>query len=110
MIARRNAGNYAPFVLSNSGRDGTPHSKGKGAAYEGRETACMALVCDTTVTENELVRCGESPKLHGRRQIFTGESVITDDNVIDVLEKALPVHRINRAEEIYLYDEPDCEL
>lgn len=64
----------------------------------------MALVCDTTVTENELVRHGESPKLHGRRQIFTGESVITDDNVIDVLEKALPVHRINRAEEIYLYD------
>lgn len=64
----------------------------------------MALVYDTTVTENELVRCGESPKLHGRRQIFTGESVITDDNVIDVLEKALPVHRINRAEEIYLYD------
>lgn len=64
----------------------------------------MALVCDTTVTENELVRRGESPKLHGRRQIFTGESVITDDNVIDVLEKALPVHRINRAEEMYLYD------
>lgn len=64
----------------------------------------MALVCDTTVTENELVRRGESPKLHGRRQIFTGESVITDDNVIDVLEKALPVHQINRAEEIYLYD------
>lgn len=64
----------------------------------------MALVCDTTVTENELVRRGESPKLHGRRQIFTGESVITEDNVIDVLEKALPVHRINRAEEMYLYD------
>lgn len=64
----------------------------------------MALVCDTTVTESELVRHGESPKLHGRRQIFTGESVITDDNVIDVLEKALPVHRINRAEEMYLYD------
>lgn len=64
----------------------------------------MALVCDTTVTENEFVRHGESPKLHGRRQIFTGESVITDDNVIDVLEKALPVHRINRAEEMYLYD------
>lgn len=64
----------------------------------------MALVCDTTVTENELVRRSESPKLHGRRQIFTGESVITEDNVIDVLEKALPVHRINRAEEMYLYD------
>lgn len=64
----------------------------------------MALVCDTTVTESELVRHGKSPKLHGRRQIFTGESVITDDNIIDVLEKALPVHQINRAEEIYLYD------
>lgn len=45
-----------------------------------------------------------SHDLHGRRQIFTGEPVITDENVIDVLEKALPVHRINRAEEMYLYD------
>lgn len=45
-----------------------------------------------------------SHDLHGRRQIFTGEPVITDENVIDVLEKALPVHQKNRAEEMYLYD------
>ena len=45
-----------------------------------------------------------SHSLHGRRQIFTGEPVVTDANVIDVLEKALPVHQLNREEEKYLYD------
>lgn len=41
-------------------------------------------------------------ELHGRRQIFTNESEINDDNVIDVLNKALIVHMRNRAEEVYL--------
>lgn len=41
-------------------------------------------------------------ELHGRRQIFTNESEINDDNVIDVLNKALNVHMRNRAEEVYL--------
>lgn len=62
---------------------------------------------DVTTLEHtrvNLVNQLSSHDLHGRRQIFTGESVITDENVIDVLEKALPVHNRNRAEEIYLYD------
>lgn len=62
---------------------------------------------DVTTLEHtrvNLVSQLSSHDLHGRRQIFTGESVITDENVIDVLEKALPVHNRNRAEEIYLYD------
>ena len=43
-----------------------------------------------------------SKNLRGRRQIFSSESEITDDNVIEVLNKALPVHMLNRAEEIFL--------
>ena len=44
----------------------------------------------------------ESMEMHGRRQIFTGEAEITRDNVIDVLQDAIPIHEANRAEEIYL--------
>ena len=40
--------------------------------------------------------------LHGRRIIYTGEKEITRDNVIDVLQKAMTVHRKNRAEIIFL--------
>ena len=40
--------------------------------------------------------------LHGRRQIFTNESQITDANVLEVLNKALVVHAQNRSEEVYL--------
>ena len=64
----------------------------------------MALVCDTTTTENADVRNSESPKLNGRRQIFTSEAVITEDNVLDVLTKAMSVHLLNRQEIQYLYD------
>lgn len=41
-------------------------------------------------------------QLHGRRAIFTNEAVITRENVIRVLNKALQVHNRNRAEEVYL--------
>ena len=40
--------------------------------------------------------------LHGRRIIYTGEKEITRENVIDVLQKAMTVHRKNRAEIIFL--------
>lgn len=40
--------------------------------------------------------------LHGRRQIFTSEPVITEDNVIEVLNKAIMIHQRNRSEEKYL--------
>lgn len=43
-----------------------------------------------------------SNRLHGRRQIFSSVDEVTDDNVIDVLTKAIPIHNLNRAEEIYL--------
>lgn len=39
---------------------------------------------------------------NGRRVIYTSETVITRDNVIPVLERALSVHLLNRAEIIYL--------
>ena len=41
-------------------------------------------------------------ELHGRRQIFTDESVITRANVVQVLNKALAVHARNRSEIVYL--------
>lgn len=41
-------------------------------------------------------------ELHGRRQIFTGETVITRGNVIPVLNNALNIHTRNRSEIVYL--------
>ena len=58
----------------------------------------------TTLERDAVLREVTSHELHGRTQIFTGESEITDANVIEVLEKALPVHYKNRAEEMFLYD------
>lgn len=40
--------------------------------------------------------------MHGRFQIFTSEAVITRENVVDVLTKALATHERNRAAELYL--------
>ena len=42
--------------------------------------------------------------MHGRRQIFTNEAVITSGNVVEVLNKALQTHQRNRGEEAYLRD------
>lgn len=41
--------------------------------------------------------------LHGRRKILCDKPIITQDNVVEVLGKALSVHRINQAEIEYLY-------
>ncbi len=41
-------------------------------------------------------------QFNGRQQIFTSERVITRDNVVDVLRKALAVHQRNRKEIMYL--------
>lgn len=40
--------------------------------------------------------------LRGRRQIFSSVESVTDENVIEVLTKALAVHAINRREELFL--------
>ena len=45
-----------------------------------------------------------SNTLHGRRQIFTGETEITDQNVVEVLQKSLRIHNLNRAEIVFLQD------
>lgn len=42
--------------------------------------------------------------LHGRRKIYTDQKAITKKNVVEVVEKALAVHRKNKAEIQYLYD------
>lgn len=57
------------------------------------------------MTEADTVRSMSDIKpstFNGRRVIYTSESVITRDNVIPVLERALNVHFHNRAEIIYL--------
>lgn len=42
--------------------------------------------------------------LHGRRKIMCDKKEITPENVVEVVEKALAIHRINRGEIQYLYD------
>lgn len=42
--------------------------------------------------------------LDGREEIFTNESVITRENVLDVLNDALPIHQQNRRDIEYLYN------
>src|SRR3712207_7928940 len=42
--------------------------------------------------------------MYGRRMIKTSVSEINDNNVLDVLLKALTVHHMNRGEIQYLYD------
>ena len=47
-------------------------------------------------------RIAASRLMTGRKQIYTNETVITRSNVLDVLNKALPVHLRNREDEKYL--------
>ena len=59
------------------------------------------------MTENNTVRAiSEWPVngLTGRRKIYTAKKKVTPENVVEVLGKALAVHRINSAEMSYLYD------
>ena len=56
---------------------------------------------DVTVVDGN-VSLDISKELHGRRVIYTSEKEITRENVIDVLQKALSVHALNRREIIYL--------
>lgn len=46
----------------------------------------------------------ETQWLSGRKQVYTDEAVITDANVVSVLEKALLIHEINKSEIEYLWD------
>lgn len=46
----------------------------------------------------------ETRQMFGRRQIYTDEAVITRDNVVAVLEKAISVHDQNKSEIEYLWN------
>ena len=48
----------------------------------------------TTITEDMDI----SNRLHGRRQLFTSEDEVTDANVVEILQKVLPIHEQNRIE------------
>jgi len=57
------------------------------------------------VTERDSVLSTLSgEELHGRRKILTDKKQITDNNVVDVVNKSLTVHRQNSTEIKYLYD------
>ena len=57
------------------------------------------------MTEYESVlNCLPVDGLHGRRCIYSSKKEITTKNVVEVVGKALAVHRINRSEIQYLYD------
>ena len=58
----------------------------------------MQLEADVVRGMSDLAPSG----LHGRREIFTSETAITRENVVDVLNKAMGVHSLNRREIIYL--------
>ena len=58
-------------------------------------------VCDVTVgTPNVDLTIGRN--LRGRRQILSSVDKVTDENVIEVLNKALAVHELNRREILFL--------
>lgn len=46
----------------------------------------------------------ETRQMFGRKQIYTDESVITRENVVAVLEKAISVHSSNKSEIEYLWN------
>ncbi len=51
-----------------------------------------------------VISCWPDRGLTGRRKIYTNKKRITDENVVEVLGKALAIHNINRREICYLYD------
>lgn len=55
-----------------------------------------------SVTTNENRPLYAPRIMKGRKQIFTNEARITADNVVEVLNKALPTHDHNRADEKFL--------
>ena len=54
----------------------------------------------STVTTGEELSLAQ--RLRGRRQILSSVDEITDENVLDVLEKAVAVHLLNRREILFL--------
>ena len=54
----------------------------------------------STIVPGEIIELSKA--LHGRRKIYSSVSDVTDENVIDVLTKAIPIHQENRREEIFL--------
>ena len=55
-----------------------------------------------TNTEDRAV--SQTREMHGRRMIKTSVSQITDENVVEVLLKALSIHSLNRSEIDYLWN------
>ncbi len=67
---------------------------------------CIGVYMSTAekTTSQTQILCTKSETLHGRRKILSDVLQITDENIIEVLCKALNVHMANRAEIEYLYN------
>ena len=62
----------------------------------------MGLEVYDASTDSAMSDLKLSTNLRGRRQIFSSVEEVTEENVIEVLEKALPIHQKNRQEIIFL--------
>ena len=45
-----------------------------------------------------------SSSLHGRQEIFSDEEQVTEDNIVDIIQKAMLIHEGNRVQEDYLWN------
>ena len=61
-------------------------------------------VCDVTTVGSVIPDLEIGKSLRGRRQILSSVEEVTDENVIEVLNKALAVHELNRREILFLKD------
>ena len=59
-------------------------------------------VCDVTTVGSVIPDLEIGKNLRGRRQILSSVDAVTDENVIEVLNKALAVHELNRREILFL--------
>ena len=68
----------------------------------GEENTDVKVAGKKNSNENNAYSVISPYDMHGRRQIFTNETVITSANVLKVLNDALKVHARNRSEMVYL--------
>ena len=66
--------------------------------FHGKEGLTVANVIDETKP------VAETRQMFGRRVIKTSVTNITEENVVDVLLKALSIHALNRSEIDYLWE------
>lgn len=56
------------------------------------------------IIESIVAPVGPGHKFRGRRKIYTNKKEITDENILEVISSAIPVHQANASEIQYLYN------